>query len=144
MRPERILRFEIAFCTSQRHKTQCVVVPPNEIQEADPDDIALKIEAFINFHLAIKPNVPVILFDIEDISDVGTAVYQIDLDGWTLYHLPERSYPFLQEFITETPYLISKELVSYLIEADKVEESIFASLQQIRNEKGLVILGLHR
>jgi len=144
MKNDRISRFDMAVCASERHKTEFAVIAPAEMKDEDPTDITLKINAFIDFHLAIKPNVPVVLFDINNIDEAGTPVYNIDLDGGALYHLPESTYPYLDEFVKDTPFLVSKELLTNVLENNKVNASIFDALTDVRAQHGLVVLGMHK
>lgn len=145
MRKDRHSCFSMIVGVSELHKIKYVGV--NSAMAMDTEvqaNINNKIRIFTDFHISIVPNVPVILFELEDInSDVGSPVFNLDLEGRALYHLPDWTYPYLEDIVKDAPFIISYELLRFFIEKNKVHASIFSELEGIREELGLVVLGLH-
>ena len=108
IKPDRITHFEVAFRKSQKHGVKFNIIAPNTLEELDKARINLKSQLFIDFHIAISPNVPVVLFEINSPQEVGSPVWNINLNGSRLYHIPPKSYSYLDEFVNETEFLISQ------------------------------------
>lgn len=142
MKKDRISRFDIAICKSEKHDVQFGIIAPELMTDVDESDITIKTQALIDFHIAIKPNVPVVLFDIENTREVGSPIWNIDSET-RLYHIPEESYPHLDEFVQETAFLVTQDILTKLFDKQKLFSSIFSALPIIREEQGLVVLGLY-
>lgn len=142
MKQDRIIGFETAFKKSVKHNIDFAIIAPNTLEEVQKSDIDLKSKAFIDFHIAIRPNTPVVLFDIENTIEAGSPVWNIDKDK-KLYHLPESTYPYLDEFVLETAFLLTQNIVIHILNKSKVHSGIFGVLAEIRKETGLTVLGLY-
>jgi len=142
MKENRITTFDIKICLSQRHQLKFCVVSPNEFQHDAAFGIAQKIKIFTDYHLAIRPQVPVILFELETLANVGAPLYKRDPET-NVYHLPPDLYPMLEESLKETEFLVSYTLLKKIIEADKVYTSILDTLETVYENDGLNVLGVH-
>lgn len=147
MRQDRITGFDVAFRKSEKHKIKFGIVYPDsiiDIEDAEIDELQVKIKAFLDFHIAIKPNdASVILFDIDSRIDIGSPIWNIDLKGKRLYHLPERLYGNLDELVQETPFIASHNILIDIINNQKTFASIFNILPTIYTNRGLIALGLY-
>ena len=141
MKENRITAFDIKICLSQRQQLKFCVVSPNEFQHDAAAGLAAKIKIFTDYHLAIRPNVPVILFELETPANIGAPLYKPD-EKTTVYHVPPDEYPTLEESLKETDFLISYTLLKKIIEADKVYTSLLDSLGAFYEENGLNVLGV--
>lgn len=140
MKENRIQSFDIKICLSQRQQLRFCVVRPTD-QVPSETDIDTKIGIFIDYHLAIRPQVPVILFELENLINVGAPLYKHQ--DITVYHVPPANYRTLEESIEATDFLVSHTLLKKIIEGDKIYASILDSLDTIYAEDGLNVLGFH-
>ncbi len=136
--------FHINVCRSERYFVDFAIVSPEPVSMADPE-LQQFMEAFISFHLAIKPNVPVILFEIESLVGVGSRVFGGN-EGcqFPIYHLPPDAYNKLENIVQETYYCVAQTFLNHVIGCDRLNNSIFSDLAGIRQELGLVVLGVYR
>lgn len=140
MIPQRLTRFDIAVCHHQRDRLKFAIVSPTQLDSTDPSEIEKKTQAFMDFHHAINPRTPVILFQLENLIEVGSPLYHCE-DGSTLYHLPRMTYTFIDELIKETEFLLSYSLLSKIVNANKVYDSIFTILEKEWDDTGLLVIG---
>ena len=141
MRENRITTFDIKICLAQRQNLKFCVVSPGDFGDGDSLDIAQKIGIFTAYHLAIRPEVPVILFELESLVNTGSPLYKHD-ERTRVYHLPPNLYPTLEENLKETEFLLSHTLLKNIIETDKVYSSILDCLSAVHETDGLNVLGV--
>ena len=133
---DNIERFNLQICSEKRHYRQfCVVSPSPNVSE----NVELKIDMFLKYHLAFRPDVPVVLFELEDLHNVGSPLYRYQ--DIVLYHLPPTVYELLDDSVKETDFIISHKLMVKLIETNKVYTSIFQCLLEVQQNDGLNVLG---
>ena len=138
MKENRITSFDIKICFSQRHNLKFCVIAPNGFEHEDVARISDNIDIFINYNLAIRPNVPVILFELENKMNCGAKLYKHQ--GLSIYHLPPMRYATLEESIKESFFIISDALLIKLIDG-KFHTSIIDFLPDIQASTGLNVLG---
>lgn len=139
MRKDRISQFQISVCKSELHELEFALVFPPDTN--DPIDTQEQLcDAFIKYHLAIKPNCPVVLFQLETLLNVGSPLYQGTCP--TIYHLPPSCYDSIEGFIHEGVFCVSQSYLIHVIEAGKLNHSLFSLLEPTRQELGLNVLGI--
>lgn len=146
---EHIDSFDISLYKSELHRLDFAIVYPESItEETDVDTIKARnafannrIKQFIDFHIAIKPNVAVVLFSISQFALPGSPVFNLDNTGKALYHIPKKLYRYLEDMVVESPFLVSNSLLIHIIEQQKLHKSVFASLDTFHQENGLIVLG---
>ena len=142
MRQDKISQFQIQICNSALHKLDfALVYPPNQLVSPTTNDILTT--AFISYHLAIKPNVPVVLFQLASLHDVGTKVYGGNVNCPEIYHLPPRLYPELEDVVAEGVFCVSQSYLEQVIRSKCLNKSIFSGLDGVRQELGLNVLGVN-
>lgn len=143
MKKERIDDFEIRISRSNRFKLDYAVVCPKRFSDEDGVEIDGLARTFINVHLAIVPNVPVLLFQIDPDAEVGSPIYNLNTEGSQVHHIPPRCYAYLDEIAVEAPYIVSLSVVSRILERNRANKSIFDGWEEERSEHGLFLLGVH-
>ena len=142
MRPDNITNFQVEFYRSTLYQQQfAIVTEPNE----EPPDINLIEElksAYIKYHLAIKPNVPVIIFYLESAAGVGCKIFGGTPETPVLYHIPPRSYEKLDVMVKEAPFCVSQSYVEHALRSNHLHRSIFGLLPATQKEVGLNVLGI--
>ena len=142
MRTDKISQFQIQICNSVLHKLDfALVYPPNQLVSPSTNDIL--ITSYINYHLAIKPNVPVVLFQLASLHDIGSKVYGGSEGCPEIFHLPPRIYTELEDVVAEGMFCVSQTYLEHVIRAKCVNKSIFALLEPTRQELGLNVIGIH-
>ena len=142
MRTDKISQFQIQICNSALHKLDFVLVyPPNQLVSPTTNDI-LTI-SYISYHLAIKPEVPVVLFQLVSLHDVGTKVYGGSKGCPEIYHLPPRIYDNLEDVVGDDVFIVSENYLEMVIRAKCLNKSIFGLLHEARQEVGLNVLGIY-
>ena len=138
MRADKIERFSVEICKSTLHQQVFGLVYPPVYDEGIADRMT---DAYIQYHLAIKPNVPVVLFSLESLVGVGSRVFVNEND--TIYHLPPRMYSNLEDVVAEDIFIVSESYLSHVIKSGRLHKSIFASLHEARQSDGLNVLGIY-
>ena len=140
---DRITSFEIAMCKHDLHDIKFAVIAPGKMKCVDASKMAIMSEAFIDFNIGITPNVPVVMFEILSPHLAGSPVFNVDFLNKRLYHLPPRSYQYLEDIVSESAFLVSQELVVEIFNMDRVYGSIFHVVSGVREKSGLVALGYY-
>ena len=144
MRPDTLDGFEIAIYHAERSKLKFAAVAPSTLSEVNETDLHYKIKAYREFHLAIKPDNSVALFEINEFAETGSPVLSLDGKGKKLYHIPLSLYPRLDEIIKEELFIVSDSLLKQIIENGNTHESIYVALTKEHKENGLTVLGLQQ
>ena len=138
MRKDKIANFTIEVFRSAIHKLEFAIVIESGmvLEETEKERF---ISAYKDYHLSITPNVPVIMFQLETLTGVGSKLY---CGGTEIYHLPPRLYPELEEMIQDAPFCVSTFYLEQVIRANYLNKSVFALLSQIHGESGLNVIGI--
>ena len=142
MRIDKISQFQITVCNSALHKLDFALVYPPNFQ-VSPTTTEMLTKAYINYHLAIKPNVPVALFQLESLDNAGSRVYGGSKGCPEIYHLPPRIYNELEDIVAEGTFIVSETYLEMVIRAKCLNKSIFGLLHGTRQEIGLNVLGVY-
>jgi hypothetical protein len=142
MRTDKILQFQIQICNSVLHRLDfALVYPPNQLVSPTTNDILTV--SYVNYHLSIKPNVPVVIFQLESLHNVGTKIYGGSEGCPDIFHLPPRIYNNgLEDVVAEGVFCVSQSYLEYVIRAKCLNKSIFSTLWQVRQELGLNVIGI--
>ena len=141
MRKDSISSFSIEICRSTLHKLDfAIIVPPGIVLEIEKK--SRLAQAYIDYDLAIKPNVPVVIFQLETLLDVGSKLYGGNVNCPKIYHLPPRMYTDLEEIVAEGAFCVSESYLEYVIKSKCLNRSIFGLLEQTRQELGLNVIGI--
>ena len=143
MRTDKISSFKIDVVQSSLHKLEfAYVYPPGT--SCDVATTEKLMNAYINYHLAIKPNVPIVLFQLaSSLHDIGSKVYGGSEGCPEIYHLPPRIYTELEDVVAEGMFCVSQTYLEHVIRTKCVNKSIFALLEPTRQELGLNVIGIH-
>ena len=149
MRTDKISSFRMEVCQSSLQKLEFAIVYPsrgilNDLAGTQKiSDIKTILErSYINYHLAIKPEVPVVLFQLVSLHDVGTKVYGGSEGCPEIYHLPPRIYDNLEDVVRDDAFIVSENYLEMVIRAKCLNKSIFGLLHKARQEVGLNVLGI--
>lgn len=134
--------FEIKVCQVRRPTLKFCTISPDTLSQTYAEHLKEKERVFVNYHLAFRPNVPVVLFELDNIDITGSPVFK-DVSGRPTYHLPPMLYDQLEDIIKESEFIISYELFKNLIDSDKVYDTILKCLADTYNEIGLNVLGTY-
>ena len=142
MRADNISSFQIDVCKSELYKIEfALVYPPGvEYSQAAIDTL---VNGCINYYLAIRPNVPIVLFQISTLHGVGSKVYGGSTNCPPIYHLPPRIYQHLEDIVSESVFLVSQSYLEHVIKSNCLNMSIFSVLGETRQEIGLNVLGIY-
>ena len=136
-----IIGFDVTVAKCEIPPLKYCIVKPSIGYEDDRDRINRISEIFKNYHLAIKPNIPVILFELEDNADVGSILYRY-VDGHELYHIPESKYKSLEDIVSNKPFWATHDILLHIIGNDNAFGSIFSFIPEYWMEQGLNVVGL--
>ena len=139
MKENGIISFDIKICFSRRHNLSFSIVSPNGFEYEDKNNIAEKMSIFINYNIAIRPNVPVVLLELEDNIDAGAKLYNHQNTG--IYHIPPQNYMLLEKSIKDTSFVVSEEFLKYILETENINNSLTKSFDRLQISRGLNILG---
>lgn len=137
MKTDSLQRLDFSVYTSELHGHRFVIVPPRmgtQVWDADK-----MICAYMQYQLAIKPVVPVVIFRVSSLVDVGSMVFAGDP---VIYHLPPRVYPKLQEIVLDDVFCVSDSYLVHVLEASRLNSSIFSIIPETHKEIGLNVLGV--
>ena len=140
MREERIQQLQISILATERAKLKFGIIAIGQLGEIPQSDVDRKVRAYIQFHIAIAPDVPVIMFEINGYADTGSPVFSNE--ACTLFHLPPYLYPRLDEIVADKAFLVSEELLKEIINNRQAYNSIFEILAKKHQETGLVAIGI--
>ena len=146
---DRIDSFDVSLYKSALHDLEFAVIYPNSIANETDNNVIEKrnlfvesrIKQFIDFHIAIRPRVATVLFSISEHANVGSPVFNLADKENKLYNIPKSMYPYLEEIVVESPFVVSNTLLTHVIENKQIHKSVFTSLPDYYQENGLVVLG---
>lgn len=137
----QINAFNIKCCRHRQRKLDFALVSENESIPAA--DYALAVNAYINFHLAIRPDVNVIIFLIEPDAPTGARLYAENETTPAIYHIPPKLYTEIDHYINPELFVVSTPLLADAIEKGRLHRTIFEALQAHHDEKGFIVLGIY-
>ena len=139
MKQDRFSTFYIQLCNSHNHNLNFAIVS-TDTQTLDITHIR---DCYINFQLAIIPHLPIILFSIDSINNVGAPIYN-HWDGTVLYHLPFDRYSDIEENIKEPIFVISENIFEKILSYQALSKSLFEVMENIYNDIGLIAIGIYK
>lgn len=142
MRSRKFDAFEISIMKERRSKQEFAVVAPSKLSDADAADVERKIRAYLDFHLAIKPNNAVILFQIQALAETGSPLFTLP-GGQKLYHIPVSLYGDLENIVARSVFIVSHSLLGGIIDASGAYRVDASMLDEVHQSEGLTIIGLH-
>ena len=137
MKEDKITSFQMKICNSSLYNLDYALVYPTDVMDNADDKLA---DAFIKYHLAIKPGVPVIIFQLSTLAGVGSQVYRGTCE--TVYHIPPGSYQSIEDIYKEGTFCTSLSYLEYVLKAKALNRSIFTLLEPVHKEQGLNVLGI--
>ena len=141
MRQEKISRFHIEVCNSSLHKLDFALVYPPGSEILSPVRPQL-INAYVNYHLAIKPKVPVIIFQLSTLIGVGSKIYGGQPNCPPIYHLPPHTYNDLEDIVLDDIFCVSQIYLEHVLNTKCLNKSIFGLLEETRQKFGLNVIGI--
>ena len=130
----------ITCYTEKAHKLEFAAIMDGETTEAD---LQSAINAYIDFHLAIRPNVNVIIFFIDAYTPTGTRLYKKRDTTPELYHIPPSRYDEIGDHVIPNLFVVSTSLLVKCIETKQLTRNIFEWIEEHQKEHGLIVLGIH-
>jgi len=137
---QNINAFNIKCCRHQLRKLDFALVSENESIPAA--DYALAVNAYINFHLAIRPDVNLILFFIDADTPTGARLYAENKTTPAIYHIPPKLYAEIDHYINPELFVVSTPLLTSAIEKGRLHRNICETLEAEHSENGLIVLGI--
>lgn len=118
----------------------CVLVfPPDHLSTPNTTDTLEN--AFYSYELAIKPKVPVVIFELSSLNNVGRKVYGGNPNCPPLYHIPPSIYDDIEDIVLESAFCVSEIYLEYVIKNRCLNRSIFSTLETARQNIGLNVIG---